>query len=161
MTETHGNPLPLFGSIRNTETHCLYLVVYGYRYRDKLDNGWLTGARGHRYTERPTKLGIHRRTERRFFQLGGCSDIEQKDTALAYCKSWGGMSVGNHVTVLQLVRGPTSARLRSALGRWNPVEQTGLCIYSCFRTYRLELFNRVLPNQPTLYLTQKCLVIES
>jgi hypothetical protein len=109
MTETHGNPLPLFGSIRNTETHCLYLVVYGYRYRDKLDNGWLTGARGHRYTERPTKLGIHRRTERRFFQLGGCSDIEQKDTALAYCKSWGGMSVGNHVTVLQLVRGPTSA----------------------------------------------------
>jgi hypothetical protein len=59
------------------------------------------------------------------------------------------LSVGNHVTVLQLVRGPTSARLRSALGRWNPVEQTGLCIYSCFRTYRLELFNRVLPNQPT------------
>jgi hypothetical protein len=53
------------------------------------------------------------------------------------------------VTVLQLVRGPTSARLRSALGRWNPVEQTGLCIYSCFRTYRLELFNRVLSNQPT------------
>jgi hypothetical protein len=59
------------------------------------------------------------------------------------------LSVGNHMTVLQLVRGPTSARLRSALGRWNPVEQTGLCIYSCFRTYRLELFNRVLPNQPT------------
>jgi hypothetical protein len=59
------------------------------------------------------------------------------------------LSVGDHVTVLQLVRGPTSARLRSALGRWNPVEQTGLCIYSCFRTYRLELFNRVLPNQPT------------
>jgi hypothetical protein len=59
------------------------------------------------------------------------------------------LSVGNHVTVLQLVRGPTSARLRSALGRWNPVEQTGLCIYSCFRTYRLELFNRVLPNQQT------------
>jgi hypothetical protein len=61
------------------------------------------------------------------------------------------MSVGNHVTVLQLVSGSTSARLRSALGRWNPVEQTGLCIYSCFRTYRLELFNRVLPNQPTAY----------
>jgi hypothetical protein len=60
------------------------------------------------------------------------------------------MSVGNHVTVIQLVRGSTSARLRSALGRWNPVEQTGLCIYSCFRTYRLELFNRVLPNQPTV-----------
>jgi hypothetical protein len=47
------------------------------------------------------------------------------------------VSAGNHVTVLQLVRGPTSARLGSALGRWNPVEQTGLCIYSCFRTYRL------------------------
>jgi hypothetical protein len=59
------------------------------------------------------------------------------------------LSVGNHVTVIQLVRGSTSARLRSALGRWNPVEQTGLCIYSCFRTYRLELFNRVLSNQPT------------
>jgi hypothetical protein len=59
------------------------------------------------------------------------------------------MPVGNHVTVLQLVRGPTSAPLGSALGRWNPVEQTGLCIYSCFRTYRLELFNRVLSNQPT------------
>jgi len=58
------------------------------------------------------------------------------------------LSVGNHVTVLQLVRG-NSARLRSALGRWNPVEQTGLCIYSCFRTYRSELFNRVLPNQQT------------
>jgi hypothetical protein len=58
------------------------------------------------------------------------------------------MSVGNHVTVLQLVRGP-SARLGSALGRWNPVEQTGLCIYSYFRTYRSELFNRVLPNQQT------------
>jgi hypothetical protein len=42
------------------------------------------------------------------------------------------LSVGNHVSVLQLVRGPTSARLGSALGRWNPVEQTGLCIYSCF-----------------------------
>jgi hypothetical protein len=63
------------------------------------------------------------------------------------------LSVGNHVTVLQLVKGPTSARLRSALGRWNPVEQTGLCIYSCFRTYRLELFNRVLSNQPTPLLT--------
>jgi hypothetical protein len=56
------------------------------------------------------------------------------------------------VTVLQLVRGPTSARLRSALGRWNPVEQTGLCIYSCFRIYRLELFNRVLSNQLTIFL---------
>ena len=59
------------------------------------------------------------------------------------------VSVGNHVTVLQLVRG-NSARLGSALGRWNPVEQTGLCIYSCFRTYRSELFNRVLSNQQTL-----------
>jgi hypothetical protein len=61
----------------------------------------------------------------------------------------GSLSVGNHVTVLQLVRGPTSA-----LGRWNPVEQTGLCIYSCFRTCRLELFNRVLSNQPTKPPTQ-------
>jgi hypothetical protein len=66
------------------------------------------------------------------------------------------LSVGDHVTVLQLVRGPTSARLRSALGRWNPVEQTGLCIYSCFRTYRLELFNRVLPNQPTHTVSSCC-----
>jgi hypothetical protein len=41
------------------------------------------------------------------------------------------LSVGNHVTVLQLIRG-SSARLGSALGRWNPVEQTGLCIYSAF-----------------------------
>ena len=47
-------------------------------------------------------------------------------------------------------QGPASARLRSALGRWNPVEQTGLWIYSCFRIYRLEPFNRVLPNQPTI-----------
>jgi hypothetical protein len=46
-------------------------------------------------------------------------------------------------------RDSPSARLRSALGRWNPVEQTGLCIYSCLRTYRSELFNRVLSNQPT------------
>ena len=52
------------------------------------------------------------------------------------------------MTVLQLVRG-NSARLGSALGRWNHVEQTGLCIYSCFRTYRSELFNRVLSNQQT------------
>jgi hypothetical protein len=37
------------------------------------------------------------------------------------------VSVGNHVTVLQLVRGP-SARLGSALGIYNPVEQTGLCV---------------------------------
>jgi len=66
------------------------------------------------------------------------------------------MSVGNHVTVLQLVRGP-SARLGSALGRWNPVrvdQQTGLCIYSCFHTYRSELFNRVLSNQQTEMLHQ-------
>jgi hypothetical protein len=42
-----------------------------------------------------------------------------------------------------------SARLGSALGRWNPIEQAGLCIYSCLRTYRSELFNRVLSNQPT------------
>ena len=62
------------------------------------------------------------------------------------------LSVGNHVTVLHLVRG-TSARLGSTLGRWNPVEQTGLCIYSCFRTYRSELFNRVLSNQQTAALT--------
>jgi len=50
---------------------------------------------------------------------------------------------------LQILRGP-SARLGLALGRWNPVEQTGLCIYSCFRTYRSELFNRVLLNQLTI-----------
>jgi len=50
------------------------------------------------------------------------------------------LSVGNHVT----------ARLGSALGSWNPIEQTGLCIYSCFRTYRSELFNRVLSNQQTV-----------
>jgi hypothetical protein len=56
------------------------------------------------------------------------------------------------VTVLQLVRGPTSARLGLALSRWNPVEQTGLCIYICFRTYRSELFNRVLSNQPTIIM---------
>jgi hypothetical protein len=42
------------------------------------------------------------------------------------------LSVRNHVTVIQLVRGPTLARLGSVLGRWNPIEQTGLCIYSCF-----------------------------
>jgi hypothetical protein len=47
------------------------------------------------------------------------------------------------------------ARLGSALGRWNPIEQTGLCIYSCFRTYRLELFNRVLSNQPTAVNTER------
>ena len=64
------------------------------------------------------------------------------------------LSVGNHVTVLQLVRG-NSARLGSALGRWNPVEQTGLYIYSCFRTYRSELFNRVLSNQQTTFQHRK------
>jgi hypothetical protein len=42
-----------------------------------------------------------------------------------------------------------SARLGLALGRLNPVEQTGLCIYSCLRTYRSALFNRVLSNPPT------------
>jgi hypothetical protein len=64
------------------------------------------------------------------------------------------MSVGNHVTVLQLVRG-TSARLGSALGRWNLIEQTGLYIYSCFRTYRSELFNRILLNQQTHELRKR------
>jgi hypothetical protein len=58
------------------------------------------------------------------------------------------LSYGNHVTILQLLRG-SSARLGSALGRGNPVEQTGLCIYRCFGTYRSELLNRVLSNQQT------------
>ena len=33
-------------------------------------------------------------------------------------------------------RDSPSARLESALDRWNPVEQTGLYIYSCSRIYR-------------------------
>jgi hypothetical protein len=52
-------------------------------------------------------------------------------------------------------RDDPSARLGSALGRWNPVEETSLCIYSCLRTYRSELFNRVLSNQPITGLTAR------
>jgi hypothetical protein len=64
------------------------------------------------------------------------------------CRTTKTLPVGNHVTTLQPLRG-SSARLGSALGRWNSVEQTGLCIYSCFHTYRSELFSRVLSYQQT------------